>query len=40
MAAQQFLAEFGHIVNALGGVPQLRELVLAGIQWQKPWLMR
>ncbi|WP_080426792.1 restriction endonuclease subunit S [Burkholderia ubonensis] len=28
MDAQQFLAEFGHIVNAPGGVAQLRELVL------------
>ncbi|AYM98328.1 restriction endonuclease subunit S [Acidovorax sp. 1608163] len=29
MDAQQFLAEFGHIVNAPGGVSRLRELVLA-----------
>ncbi|WP_052700295.1 hypothetical protein [Methylocucumis oryzae] len=28
MDAQQFLAEFGHIVNAPGGVAKLRELVL------------
>lgn len=28
MDAQQFLAEFGHIVNAPGGVGRLRELVL------------
>lgn len=28
MDAQQFLAEFGHIANAPGGVAQLRELVL------------
>ncbi|MBF6650190.1 restriction endonuclease subunit S [Methylobacter sp. BlB1] len=28
MDAKQFLAEFGHIVNAPGGVQQLRELVL------------
>jgi type I restriction enzyme S subunit len=28
MDAQQFLAEFGHIANAPGGVPRLRELVL------------
>ncbi|OJA06163.1 hypothetical protein [Halomonas sp. QHL1] len=27
MDAQQFLAEFGHIVNAPGGVAKLRELV-------------
>lgn len=29
MDAQQFLAEFGHIVNAPGGVARLRELVLS-----------
>ncbi|MEN9843321.1 MAG: hypothetical protein RLZZ612_1150 [Pseudomonadota bacterium] len=29
MDAQQFLAEFGHIANAPGGVGRLRELVLA-----------
>lgn len=29
MDAQQFLAEFGHIANAPGGVARLRELVLA-----------
>lgn len=29
MDAQQFLAEFGHIVNAPGGVARLREMVLA-----------
>lgn len=29
MDAQQFLAEFGHIANAPGGVVRLRELVLA-----------
>ena len=29
MDAQQFLAEFGHIANAPGGVGKLRELVLA-----------
>ena len=28
MDAQQFLAEFGHIANAPGGIAQLRELVL------------
>lgn len=28
MDAQQFLAEFGHIANAPGGVERLRELVL------------
>ena len=28
MDAPQFLAEFGHIANALGGVAQLRKLVL------------
>jgi type I restriction enzyme S subunit len=28
MDAQQFLAEFGHIANAPGGVARLRELVL------------
>ena len=28
MDAQQFLAEFGHIANAPGGVGKLRELVL------------
>lgn len=28
MDAQQFLAKFGHIANALGGVARLRELVL------------
>lgn len=28
MDAQQFLAEFGHIVNAPGGVARLRELIL------------
>lgn len=28
MDAQEFLAEFGHIANAPGGVPRLRELVL------------
>lgn len=28
MDAQQFLAEFGHIANAPGGVAQLRELIL------------
>lgn len=27
MAAQRFLAEFGHIANAPGGVARLRELV-------------
>ena len=27
MDAQQFLAEFGHIANAPGGVQQLREMV-------------
>ncbi len=29
MDAQQFLAEFGHVANAPGGVARLRELVLA-----------
>lgn len=29
MDAQQFLAEFGHIANAPGGVARLRELILA-----------
>ena len=28
MDAQQFLAEFGHIANAPGGVGRLRELVI------------
>lgn len=28
MDAQQFLAEFGHIANAPGGIQQLRELIL------------
>jgi type I restriction enzyme S subunit len=28
MDAQQFLAEFGHIANAPGGVPRLRSLIL------------
>jgi len=28
MDAQKFLAEFGHIANAPGGVARLRELVL------------
>lgn len=28
MDAQQFLAEFGHIANAPGGVGKLRELIL------------
>ena len=29
MDAQQFLAEFGHVANAPGGVARLRELVLS-----------
>jgi type I restriction enzyme S subunit len=29
MDAQQFLEEFGHIANARGGIPKLRELILA-----------
>ena len=28
MDAQQFLAEFGHIANAPGGVARLREMIL------------
>jgi type I restriction enzyme S subunit len=28
MDAQQFLAEFGHIANAPGGVGRLRDLIL------------
>lgn len=28
MDAQQFLAEFGHIANAPGGIKKLRELIL------------